>query len=92
MVIMQHYCKWCCFRKYPSNDSARSGIRFFGLALGYGRKTNLKEEMQVGVNAYKLYAKANNVQFEFLLKKLPELFMSLLVLKYKKQLLEDMIF
>ena len=34
-----------------------------GLALGYGRKTNLKEEMQVGVNAYKLYSKANNVQF-----------------------------
>ena len=34
-----------------------------GLALGYGRKTNLKQDMQVGVNAYKLYSKANNVQF-----------------------------
>lgn len=27
-----------------------------GLALGYGRKEGMKEEMQVGVNAYKLYA------------------------------------
>ena len=34
-----------------------------GLALGYGRKTNLKEEMQVGVNAYTLYKGANNVQY-----------------------------
>jgi len=34
-----------------------------GLALGYGRKTNLKEEMQVGVNAYTLYANSNNVQY-----------------------------
>jgi molybdopterin-containing oxidoreductase family iron-sulfur binding subunit len=33
-----------------------------GLALGYGRKAALKEEMQVGVNAYSLYANFNNVQ------------------------------
>ncbi len=33
-----------------------------GLALGYGKKTNLKEEMQVGVNAYALYSGFNNVQ------------------------------
>ncbi|MFC4815997.1 TAT-variant-translocated molybdopterin oxidoreductase [Flavobacterium sp. GCM10023249] len=33
-----------------------------GLALGYGRKAALKEEMQVGVNAYKLYNNFNNVQ------------------------------
>lgn len=33
-----------------------------GLALGYGRKTNLKEEMQVGVNAYRLYENSDNVQ------------------------------
>jgi hypothetical protein len=26
-----------------------------GLALGYGKKAALKEEMQVGVNAYSLY-------------------------------------
>jgi MoCo/4Fe-4S cofactor protein with predicted Tat translocation signal len=33
-----------------------------GLALGYGRKAALKEEMQVGVNAYTLYNDFNNVQ------------------------------
>ncbi len=33
-----------------------------GLALGYGRKAALKEEMQVGINAYALYANFNNVQ------------------------------
>tara|TARA_R110002073_G_scaffold108336_5_gene243491 strand:- start:64136 stop:67204 length:3069 start_codon:yes stop_codon:yes gene_type:complete len=40
-----------------------------GLALGYGRKTNLKEEMQVGVNAYTLYANGNNVQYGVVLEK-----------------------
>ncbi|HSD13725.1 MAG TPA: TAT-variant-translocated molybdopterin oxidoreductase [Flavobacterium sp.] len=30
-----------------------------GLALGYGRKEAMKEEMQVGVNAYKLYVNQN---------------------------------
>jgi len=30
-----------------------------GLAFGYGKKEALKEEMQVGVNAYALYANAN---------------------------------
>jgi molybdopterin-containing oxidoreductase family iron-sulfur binding subunit len=33
-----------------------------GLALGYGKKASLKEEMQVGVNAYALYQSFNNVQ------------------------------
>ena len=33
-----------------------------GLALGYGRKASLKEEMQVGLNAYSLYNNANAVQ------------------------------
>ena len=33
-----------------------------GLALGYGRKQGLKEEMQVGVNAYGLYKNQNAVQ------------------------------
>ncbi len=33
-----------------------------GLALGYGKKAALKEEMQVGVNAYALYSNFNNVQ------------------------------
>ena len=33
-----------------------------GLALGYGRLKGLKEEMRVGVNAYKLYKDFNPVQ------------------------------
>ena len=33
-----------------------------GLALGYGKKAALKEEMQVGLNAYSLYKNFNNVQ------------------------------
>ena len=33
-----------------------------GLALGYGKKTGLKEEMQVGLNAYAFYANFNNIQ------------------------------
>lgn len=33
-----------------------------GLALGYGRKASLKEEMQVGVNAYTLYQNFNAEQ------------------------------
>ena len=33
-----------------------------GMALGYGKKAALKEEMQVGVNAYSFYNNFNNVQ------------------------------
>ena len=33
-----------------------------GLAFGYGKNAALKEEMQVGVNAYSLYKGFNNVQ------------------------------
>jgi Fe-S-cluster-containing dehydrogenase component len=33
-----------------------------GLAFGYGKKAALKEEMQVGVNAYSFYTSFNNVQ------------------------------
>ena len=33
-----------------------------GLALGYGKSAALKEEMQVGLNAYSLYKGFNNVQ------------------------------
>ncbi len=33
-----------------------------GISLGYGRKASLKEEMQVGVNAYTLYTNFNNTQ------------------------------
>jgi molybdopterin-containing oxidoreductase family iron-sulfur binding subunit len=37
-------------------------IGTLGLALGYGKKAALKEEMQVGVNAYAFYTNFNNVQ------------------------------
>ncbi len=37
-------------------------IGTLGLALGYGKKASLKEEMQVGVNAYTFYNNFNNVQ------------------------------
>jgi len=33
-----------------------------GLALGYGKKAGIKEEMQTGVNAYKVYNNFNTVQ------------------------------
>ncbi|MEY2870042.1 MAG: hypothetical protein RIR01_2548 [Bacteroidota bacterium] len=39
-----------------------------GLALGYGRKAALKEEMQVGVNAYALYKGFDEVQSVELVK------------------------
>ncbi len=41
----------------------------FGLALGYGRTHGMKEEMQVGVNAYPFYAKASNVQYNVTIEK-----------------------
>jgi len=37
-------------------------IGTIGLAFGYGRKAALKEEMQIGVNAYSLYNNFSNVQ------------------------------
>ncbi len=40
-----------------------------GLALGYGRKQGLKDAMQVGVNAYPLYANANHIQTGVSIKK-----------------------
>ena len=39
-----------------------------GLALGYGKKVSLKEEMQVGINAYVLYNNFNNVQSASIVK------------------------
>jgi molybdopterin-containing oxidoreductase family iron-sulfur binding subunit len=39
-----------------------SSLVLAGLALGYGRKAALKEEMQVGLNAYALYKGFNDVQ------------------------------
>jgi molybdopterin-containing oxidoreductase family iron-sulfur binding subunit len=41
----------------------------FGLALGYGKTFGLKEEMQVGVNAYPFYANNNNVQYGVAIEK-----------------------
>jgi len=43
-------------------------IGTLGLALGYGKKAALKEEMQVGVNAYTFYTNFNNVQSASLAK------------------------
>ena len=40
-----------------------------GLSLGFGRTFGLKEEMQVGVNAYPLYINANNIQFGVTIEK-----------------------
>ncbi len=37
-------------------------IGTIGLAFGYGKKAAIKEEMQVGVNAYSLYTGFNSVQ------------------------------
>mmetsp|Transcript_23497 Transcript_23497/g.27197 ORF Transcript_23497/g.27197 Transcript_23497/m.27197 type:complete len:1021 (-) Transcript_23497:5346-8408(-) len=40
-----------------------------GLALGYGKIFGLKEEMQVGVNAYPLYNGGNNIQYNVKVEK-----------------------
>ncbi|TVZ56113.1 quinol:cytochrome c oxidoreductase iron-sulfur protein precursor [Lutibacter sp. Hel_I_33_5] len=40
-----------------------------GLALGFGRKENLKPEMQVGINAYPFYANGNAIQYNVTIEK-----------------------
>ena len=40
-----------------------------GLALGYGRTQSLKEEMQVGINAYPFFKDGNNVQYNVTIEK-----------------------
>ena len=40
-----------------------------GLALGYGRKENLKDEMQVGLNAYPLYKDGQSLQLGVTIEK-----------------------
>ncbi|WP_299106492.1 TAT-variant-translocated molybdopterin oxidoreductase [uncultured Tenacibaculum sp.] len=40
-----------------------------GLALGYGRKHGMKDEMQVGINAYPFYKGGNNVQYNVSVEK-----------------------
>ncbi|TRX37038.1 TAT-variant-translocated molybdopterin oxidoreductase [Flavobacterium restrictum] len=50
------------FDKVPVIVQPGQAIGTVGMALGYGRKAALKEEMQVGLNAYTLYKGFNNVQ------------------------------
>ena len=50
------------FENVPVIVQPGQAVGTVGLALGYGRKAALKEEMQVGVNAYSLYNGFNNVQ------------------------------
>jgi MoCo/4Fe-4S cofactor protein with predicted Tat translocation signal len=54
--------------KVPVIVQPGQAVGTIGLALGYGRKAALKEEMQVGVNAYTLYKGFNNVQSVTLVK------------------------
>ncbi|MFA9193637.1 TAT-variant-translocated molybdopterin oxidoreductase [Flavobacterium sp. FBOR7N2.3] len=48
--------------KVPVIVQPGQAVGTVGLALGYGRKAALKEEMQVGINAYALYKGFNDVQ------------------------------
>jgi molybdopterin-containing oxidoreductase family iron-sulfur binding subunit len=48
--------------KVPVIVQPGQAVGTIGLALGYGRKAAMKEEMQVGINAYSLYKDFNNVQ------------------------------
>jgi molybdopterin-containing oxidoreductase family iron-sulfur binding subunit len=48
--------------KVPVIIQPGQAVGTIGLALGYGRKAGLKEEMQVGVNGYPLYKNFNTVQ------------------------------
>ena len=48
--------------KVPVIVQPGQAVGTVGLAFGYGKKAALKEEMQVGVNAYSLYKGFNNVQ------------------------------
>lgn len=45
--------------KVPVIIQPGQAVGTIGVALGYGRKESMKEEMQVGVNAYALYANSN---------------------------------
>jgi len=45
--------------KVPVIIQPGQAVGTIGVALGYGRKESLKEEMQIGVNAYTLYANSN---------------------------------
>ncbi len=53
--------------KVPVYIQPGQAIGSLGLALGYGRKSGLKEEMKVGVNAYSFYKNFNNIQNDVIL-------------------------
>ena len=48
--------------KVPVIIQPGQAVGTVGLSLGYGKKATLKEDMQVGVNAYVLYKNFNNIQ------------------------------
>jgi MoCo/4Fe-4S cofactor protein with predicted Tat translocation signal len=48
--------------KVPVIVQPGQAVGTLGLALGYGRKAAMKEEMQVGLNAYSVYKGFNDVQ------------------------------
>ncbi|WP_310379398.1 TAT-variant-translocated molybdopterin oxidoreductase [Flavobacterium sp.] len=54
--------------KVPVIVQPGQAVGTLGLALGYGKSAALKEEMQVGINAYSLYKGFNNVQSVSLVK------------------------
>jgi molybdopterin-containing oxidoreductase family iron-sulfur binding subunit len=54
--------------KVPVIVQPGQAVGTLGLALGYGKSAALKEEMQVGINAYTLYKGFNNVQSVSLVK------------------------
>jgi MoCo/4Fe-4S cofactor protein with predicted Tat translocation signal len=56
------------FENVPVIVQPGQAVGTIGMALGYGRKAALKEEMQVGLNAYGLYKDFDNVQSATLVK------------------------
>lgn len=53
--------------KVPVYIQPGQALGSLGLAIGYGRKNGLKEEMQVGVNAYSFYKDFKNIQNDVIL-------------------------
>ncbi len=53
---------WDKLENVPVIIQPGQAVGTIGLALGYGKKAALKEEMQVGLNAYTLYKNFNNIQ------------------------------
>lgn len=53
--------------KVPVYIQPGQALGSLGFAIGYGRKNGLKEEMQVGVNAYSFYKDFKNIQNDVIL-------------------------